>query len=193
MSNCEQIVQVAHDKRAPVSNLLRLLMIKEQLSKLLVFLSKSLIVLILTKTSNLVKKFNKILFNFCVSLKNMSNSLIPSFLKSDVSESLRSLTTKERLWANGSGRSPKMSKCANRLFFWANCSLAHHLLIFEQKTSNLFRKLLSKFPTLQWILFLLNVFDYINAYAFKMNKSLKWKYSEAQQLPAIVHSSLRDF
>ena len=62
-----------------------------------------------------------------------------------------------------------------------------------QKTSDLLRKLMSKFPTLQWILFLLNVFDFINAYAFKINKALKWKYSEAQQLPSIVHCSLRDF
>ena len=39
----------------------------------------------------------------------MSNSLIPSFIKRDVSESLRLLMTKERLWANRSGRSLKMS------------------------------------------------------------------------------------
>ena len=74
----------------------------------------------------------------------MSESLIPSFLVSDVSESLRSLTKNERceriaqvahqkwatmsdslrllrgnerLWANCSGRSPKMSKWVNRSFF----------------------------------------------------------------------------
>ena len=72
----------------------------------------------------------------------MSESLISSFLESDVSESLKSLTKnerceqitqaahqkwatmrdslrllrgKERLWANRSGRSPKMSE-------WVNCS-----------------------------------------------------------------------
>ena len=42
-----------------------------------------------------------------------------------------------------------------------------------QKTSDLLRKLMSKFPALQWILFLLNVFDFINVYAFKINKALK--------------------
>ena len=36
--------------------------------------------------------------------------LISSFLKSNVSESLKSLMTKERLWANGSGHSPKMNQ-----------------------------------------------------------------------------------
>ena len=73
----------------------------------------------------------------------MSESLISSFLVSDVSESLRSLTKNERCeriaqvphqkwatmsnllrslrgnvwsWANRSGRSPKMSKCVNCSF-----------------------------------------------------------------------------
>ena len=79
----------------------------------------------------------------------MSESLITSFLMSDVSESLRSLTKNERceqiaqvahqkwaicsgplrgnerLWANRSGRSPKMSEWVNRSFFWVNRSFAH--------------------------------------------------------------------
>ena len=38
-----------------------------------------------------------------------------------------------------------MSKWRNRLIFWANRSFA----LFLQKTSNLFKKPLSKFPTLQ--------------------------------------------
>ena len=55
-------------------------------------------------------------------LKKMSDSLIPSFLLSDMSKLLRSLTKNERceqiaqvahqkwaMWANCSGRSPKMS------------------------------------------------------------------------------------
>ena len=86
----------------------------------------------------------------------MSNSLIPSFLMSNVSESLRSLTkmsdvskllrllTKnERPWAICSGRSPKMSnheqiaQVAHEK--WANEQIAHffeqiaHSLIFSKK------------------------------------------------------------
>ena len=39
----------------------------------------------------------------------------------------------------------------------------------------------------KWIQILLNVFDFINSLnPFKLNKSLNWKYSETQQLPAIV-------
>ena len=94
----------------------------------------------------------------------MSDSLIPSFLVGDVSESLRSLTKNERCeritqvahqkwatmsdllrsltknkqpWANRSGRSPKMSEWANRSFFWANRSFAHFFAKnewFAQKT-----------------------------------------------------------
>ena len=41
----------------------------------------------------------------------MSDSLIPSFLVSDVSESLRSLTKNEQPWAIRSGRSEEMSNC----------------------------------------------------------------------------------
>ena len=81
-----------------------------------------------------------------------SESLIPSFLVSDVCESLRSLTKiewceqiaqvshqkwatmsylitslrgNEWSWANRSGRSPKMSEWVNCSFFWANRSFAH--------------------------------------------------------------------
>ena len=43
MSACERITLVAHDKRATMSNSLRLLMIKELMRESLVFLSKSLI------------------------------------------------------------------------------------------------------------------------------------------------------
>ena len=94
----------------------------------------------------------------------MSDSLIHSFLMSDVSKSLRSLSKNERCeliaqvahqkwatmsdllmsltkndrpWANRSGCSPKMSKWANRSFFWANCSFAHFFAKnewFAQKT-----------------------------------------------------------
>ena len=82
----------------------------------------------------------------------MSDLLIPSFLVSDVSgslrslnknercdrivqvthqkwatlsDSLRSLTKNERPWANCLGCSPKMSEWVNCLSFWANRSFAH--------------------------------------------------------------------
>ena len=82
----------------------------------------------------------------------MSDSLIPSFLVSNVSKLLRSLTKNERceriaqvahqkwvtmsdllrslrgnerLWANCSGCSPKMSEWVIRSCFWGNRSVAH--------------------------------------------------------------------
>ena len=57
----------------------------------------------------------------------MSESLILSFLVSNVSESLRSLRGNERSWANCSGRSPKMSKWVNR---------SQSLIWFEQNEQN---------------------------------------------------------
>ena len=68
--------------------------------------------------------------------------LIPSFLVSVVSESLRSLTKNEWQWSNCSGRSPKMSE-------WGNHSFAN----FFQKTSDSFRKPMSEFQTLTFVLF----------------------------------------
>ena len=61
-----------------------------------------------------------------------------------VSESLRSLTKNERPRAIRSGRSQKMSKWVNCSFFWANRSFAY----FLQKTSNSLRKPISEFPGL---------------------------------------------
>ena len=86
MSNCEEITQVTHDKIAQVTRdkiatmsvLLRSLMIKEQMSKSIFFFANHSITLLLTKTSNLQKKLNKIIFvgTFFVSLKILSDSLI---------------------------------------------------------------------------------------------------------------------
>ena len=56
-------------------------------------------------------------------------------------------TVNERLWGNRSGCSPKMSKWVNHSFFWANFSFAH-LLIFRQKTSDSLGNPMSKFPAL---------------------------------------------
>ena len=60
---------------------------------------------------------------------NRSFSLISSFLVSDVSESLISLTKNERPWAICSGRSEEMSDCEQIVQVahqkWANEWIAH--------------------------------------------------------------------
>ena len=68
------------------------------------------------------KSYFLVCFIYVFWFKKMSDSIIPSFLMSDVSKSLRLLTKNERceqiaqvahqkraMWANRSGRSPKMS------------------------------------------------------------------------------------
>ena len=88
----------------------------------------------------------------------MIDLLISSFLVSDVSANhsgrlpkmsnvsklLRLFTKNEWPCAICSGCSPKMSKWANRTFFWANRSFAN----FFAKTSNSLRKPMSEFPAL---------------------------------------------
>ena len=102
----------------------------------------------------------------------MSKSLISSFLVSDVSESLRSLTKNERCewiaqvahqkWAIRSGRSEEMSDHEVAQQKWANEWIAQfferiaHSLSFGQKTSNLLRKPMSEFPSLNMGKSLLN-------------------------------------
>ena len=71
----------------------------------------------------------------------MSDSLIPSFLVSDVSKSLRLLTKNERC--------ERIAQVAHQK--WANGGIAHSL-IFLQKTSDSLRKPLSEFPALDWSL-----------------------------------------
>ena len=116
----------------------------------------------------------------------MSESLIPSFLVSDVSESLRSLTKNERceqLWANRSGRSSKMSEwvnrsCfwANRSFFWANRSFAH----FGQKMSHSLGKLMTEFPALAlWWL--------IGGYLVAHWSEIRWLTGSASDFWGRVH------
>ena len=107
---------------------------------------------------------------FFVCKKKLSESLIPSFLMSDVSEWLRSLTKNEwceqiaqvahqkwatmsnslrwltkneRPWANRSGGSPKMSKWVNPSFFeWTA-----HSLIFLQKNKRFDQKTDERIPS----------------------------------------------
>ena len=74
----------------------------------------------------------------------MSDSLIPSFLMSNVSESLRSLTKNEQR--------ERITQVAYQK--WANERTARfferisHLLILLQKTRDLLRKPMSEFPAL---------------------------------------------
>ena len=74
----------------------------------------------------------------------MSESLISSFLVSDVSESLRSLTKNERC--------EQIAQVAHQK--WANEWIAHffeqiaHSLLFGQKTSDSLGKPMSEFPAL---------------------------------------------
>ena len=74
----------------------------------------------------------------------MSDSLIPSFLMSDVSESLWSLTKNEQC--------EQIAQVAHQK--WANEQIARfferiaHLLIFSQKTSDWLRKAMSEFLAL---------------------------------------------
>ena len=91
MSDCERFAQIAQDKWATVSDSLRSHMINERFAQIL--LTKSL------------KSF--FWYIFCTLI-----SLIPSFLMSDVSEPLRSLTKNEGVICLG--HSPKMSES---LFF----------------------------------------------------------------------------
>ena len=64
----------------------------------------------------------------------MSESLISSFLVSDVSESLRSLTKNERPWAIRSGRSEEMSNVSKLLIsLRGNEQMSDSLKKFWQK------------------------------------------------------------
>ena len=91
--------------------------------------------------------------SFFIKKKRFAHS---SFLLSDVSESLRSLTKNERPWAICSGCSPKMSDHERIAHVahqkWANKQIASffeqiaHSLIFLQKTSDWLRKPMSEFP-----------------------------------------------
>ena len=104
MSNHEQIAQVAHDKWA-----------NERFAQK-IWLKKSKILF-----------FSMFYLGF-LFLK-ISDSLISSFLVSDVSKSLRSLTKNEQI-----------ARFFERIT---------HSLIFSQKTSDLLRKQMSEFPALR--------------------------------------------
>ena len=132
MSEREGITQVPQDKWATVSDLLKSLMINEQMSDLL--------------TKFWLKK-SKILFLSLFYIGFfflMSDLLIPLFLVSDVSESLRSLTKNERCERIAQVAHQKWANERITLFF----EQIAHSLIFGQKTTDLLRKLMSEFPAL---------------------------------------------
>ena len=96
-SDLEGIAQVAHDKWATVSSFLSLLTKNEQMSdELNKFWLKS------------QKSYFLVCFTYVFLFKKKSDSLIPFFLMSNVSESLRWLISKEQPWGNCSGRSWQM-------------------------------------------------------------------------------------
>ena len=100
-SECELFAQVAQDKWADERNAW-------------VFLANPSFSLVLTKNEQFAQKFENIVFfvrfySFFVSFLKMQRFRL--FLLSKVSESLRSLRTKEQRWATSSGRSEGMSNC----------------------------------------------------------------------------------
>ena len=165
MSDHERFTQVAHQKWATMSKLIGWLIKNERMSDSL----RSLMINE-QKSDSLKKNLAKIVFSstFFVYIKKTSDSLIPSFLMSDVSKSLRTLTKNERCERIArSGCSLKMSdherfaqvahqKWMNEwiaCFFskWVNHSFFEqiaHSLIFLQKTIKSPRKPMSEFPAL---------------------------------------------
>ena len=176
MSNCEQIAQFAHDKWVNVSDLLRLLMTNERMSKSLgFFIANSSFSLLLTKFEQFTQNFlNKIkfLYIFYSCLKSfLKKQKIRSFLLSEVSKLLRSLRTNDQPWAICSGCSEGMSNCEQIAQVAhqkrANEQIAHFLSellicsLFWQKVSDLLQNSMRKFPTLimdEWCL----TVDWIN-------------------------------
>ena len=92
----------------------------------------------------------------------MSDSLIPSFLVSDVSESLRSLTKNERCeW---------IAQFAHQKWATMGDSLRSfgYSLIFSQKTSDLLRKPMREFPALVFLYF----FQFLETFETQPNTDL---------------------
>ena len=106
MSDCEWIAQVPHVKKATVSDALRSLMINEQMSEALVFLSESLICSFAHKKRAIwSKNLPKIVF--------LERFLKFFFIKRAICSFPQVTYQKWVMWANRSGQSPKMSKWAN--------------------------------------------------------------------------------
>ena len=121
MSDREQIAQVAHDIRATVTDSLRLLMINERMSEWLIFWqiacffwANHSFTLMLTKTSNLLKKFDlnhNYWYVYCSFKKKKFNERFAhSLFFNERCERIAQVAyQKWAMWVNRSGRSPKMS------------------------------------------------------------------------------------
>ena len=81
-------------------------------------------------------------------IKKMSISLIPSFLVSNVSESLRSLTKNEQCEQIAQVAHQKWVTMSDLLRSLTKNERIAHLLILSQKTSDSLRKLMSEFSAL---------------------------------------------
>ena len=110
----EQIAQVAHDKWATASDLLRSLMINERMNESLVFSEQIAYSLFCSQQTSVSRKQFWLKSYFLVRL-------CMYFLRGIHLFPLCYWV----MWVNCSGCSPKMSKWANCLFFWANRSFAH--------------------------------------------------------------------
>ena len=147
MSNGERIAQVAHDKWATVSDSLRSLLINEQM--------RDALKIFWQKISEIL--FFSIFYTGFFILKNerFAHYLIFGEWCMQIAQFTHQ---KWAMWANHSGRSPKMSdhdrftQVAHQK--WANERITcffewiAHSLYFLQKTSNSIRKPMSEFPAL---------------------------------------------
>ena len=127
----------------------------------------------------------------------MSQLLISSFLVSDGSESLRSLTKNERPRAIRSSRSEEMSDCDRIAQVahqkWANEWIAHSL-IFRQKTSDLLGKPMSLFPALEFLhCRIKNEKNHVHTMLLKKNQQCKRIDTFYNFLPKNLKSCLETF
>ena len=134
-SYCERFAQIAQDKWATVSKLLRSLKTNERPWA------------IRSGCSEEMAKKSKILFfsMFYIRFFYLKNERIAhSLFFGERCEWIAQVAhQKWAMWANRSGRSPKMSEWVNRSFFWANCSFAH----FWAKNERFARKTDERIPS----------------------------------------------
>ena len=186
MSDCERFAQIALDKWATVSEPLRLLMTNEQITRFferiahLLFSSQ--------KTSNSPQKIWLNSYFFC---KFYKKDLFAHYLFfNERCEPIAQVAhQKWAIWANHSGHPPKISDHERfTQVTHQNEQIAHYLLIFLQKTSNLLRKPMSKFPTL---VLCLHNFSILELYSSLTPPHLRKRCYHT--LPRIIYYSLKMF
>ena len=161
MSDCEQFAQIAQDKWATVSELIRSLISKEQ-----PWANRS--GRSYQKSDSRWLKKSKILFfsMFYITFK-MSDSLIPFFLNQRCE---RIAQVDHQKWANMSKSLRLITKNEQIARFFERIT---HLLIFLQKTSDWLRKPMSKFPALG--VFYDRVTNEINSKLPENNSQFTWE------------------